>query len=358
VGDPSDSGIFEKAFQQKVGSKMGQPGTLIMGTGPWEFKSLNPSAGAQLVANPHYWGPTKPTFKRISFTFFSSESSMALAFRAGQIDIAPEISEPRAFTSTSGSQLRAIPQCEVEAFYMPTNVPQWANIHVRRAVAYALNAEDIVKAKGVPAQIISSMILPSQLALLGSSSQAQQLVSSAPSYKYDLTKAKQEMAESPYPHGFSATFPTNTPYFGTDPQVVASQLQSIGIRMNVIDEPASKWIADAQAGKYAGLTWANCPTYDPSSLILNYFGPDNPVNLSHYNPPEFDRLLDLSTAQYSPSQRLATYGKIMNMLGSQVPMIALFSADYTAAIGPKVSWPTATGNYVERPWALGVTAKG
>jgi ABC-type transport system substrate-binding protein len=81
------------------------------------------------------------------------------------------------------------------------------------------------------------------------------------------------------------------------------------------------------------------------------------VNISGYDSPTFDKLLTQSDSVYNPAQRLAIYGKIVKILGTDLPMVPLFSADYTAAIGNNVSWPSASGNYVERPWALGVTPR-
>src|SRR5262249_52012179 len=50
------SAIFEKAYFEANEDTYGDPGTLVMGTGPWKFESLDPTAGAELVANPDWWG--------------------------------------------------------------------------------------------------------------------------------------------------------------------------------------------------------------------------------------------------------------------------------------------------------------
>jgi peptide/nickel transport system substrate-binding protein len=97
-------GIFEKKFALAHKGTFGNPGTLIMGTGPWIVDSLDPTTGAELSANPHWWHGSVP-YQHVSFRFFQSETSLALAFRAHQIDLDPDISDAQAFASASHAKL-------------------------------------------------------------------------------------------------------------------------------------------------------------------------------------------------------------------------------------------------------------
>ena len=53
---PPYLGIFEMKFAEAHKAKFGQPGVLLMGSGPWEVQSLDPTTGAELTANPNWWG--------------------------------------------------------------------------------------------------------------------------------------------------------------------------------------------------------------------------------------------------------------------------------------------------------------
>jgi peptide/nickel transport system substrate-binding protein len=103
-----NSAIFEKKFAQAHQGTFGGPQTLIMGSGPWQVDSFDPTKGAELSANPHWWGGRVP-IAHISMAFFSGATSEALAFRAGNIDLAPDISQPQTFAATSGAR-RLCPQ--------------------------------------------------------------------------------------------------------------------------------------------------------------------------------------------------------------------------------------------------------
>ncbi len=87
--------VFEKKFFEAHPRTFGQPGTLIMGTGPWEVDSLDPTTGAQLSGNPDWWDGTVP-IDHISVQIFANSTSEALAFRAGDEDLDPLVVGRRA----------------------------------------------------------------------------------------------------------------------------------------------------------------------------------------------------------------------------------------------------------------------
>jgi peptide/nickel transport system substrate-binding protein len=225
--------IFEKQFEQAHAATFGQPGTLVMGSGPWEIKSLDPTKGEELSANPHWWGGKIP-IQHVSFTFFANETSEAMAFRAGEIDFTFFVSSPRSFTALSGTKPLSAQSCSNGFFSMNITQPGWNDVHVRRAVAYALNRTDIIAAAGGYAAPIYTFTPPSLLNSIASQSQINALLNSIPLYQYNLTKARQEMAQSAYPHGFSATIVSPTGGNTTTlNQVAAAELAKIGIRLTI-----------------------------------------------------------------------------------------------------------------------------
>ena len=66
-----------------------------MGTGPWELDSFDPTTGAEMSANPNWWGGKVP-IQHISVKVFSNETSLELAMRAGEIDLDPYILDTEA----------------------------------------------------------------------------------------------------------------------------------------------------------------------------------------------------------------------------------------------------------------------
>src|ERR1700730_8295329 len=159
-------GIFEKKFFDEHTSTFGQPGTGVVGTGPWKLDSLNATTGASLSTNEHYWGEKSP-FTQVKFSFFSSETSEAVALRTGEIDAAfPQ--DPRSFASTAKTDLTtAADGVDKVEFWMNTLVAPWNDIHVRRAVAYAIDKKALVNASGVVGSPLDTVIPKPLLLQLG-----------------------------------------------------------------------------------------------------------------------------------------------------------------------------------------------
>jgi peptide/nickel transport system substrate-binding protein len=350
--------IFEKRFADAHKGTMGQPGVLIQGTGPWIPQSLDPTSGAELSANPHYWGGPVGV-QHISVKFLADETSLALAFRSGAIDVYPQVGDPRAFAAASGARIVSVPGCQQNYLSMNTGAAPWSDVHVRRAVAYALNRRDIIAASGGPAVPVSTMIPPSQLELLGTQAQVNAVLKSLPQYPYDLAKARQEMARSAYPNGFKTSLVEFNYGSVIDvSQVISAQLKKIGIDATVDDVGVGPWVAavtGAADKRPATFTPSGCNSPDPSFYTF-VLGSKNTRpgfwNTANYTPPTVDALLRQGITTVNPARRLAIYGKLLQRLALDVPYVPLFTKTGNLAISSRFSWPAFNSTFFNRAWAL------
>ena len=352
--------IFEEAFQQAHKATFGNPGTLVMGTGPWEVDSFDPTKGADLSANPNWWGGKAP-IQHISLTIFASETSEALAFRAGEIDWAPQINDPKAFASASGAKLQSVPSCGNAFFGMNVTDPGWSDVHVRRAVAYALNRTDIIAANGGYAQPIYTLTPPSLLSAVASPSQINALLSSVPLYSYNLAKAQQEMAQSAYPHGFTTTvLTTNDGNSLNVSQVIAAELAKIGIRVQLKSVTDDAWDAvetGPASKRMTSFSTGGCFNPDPSAYSDWLSSQNTQVgswNFSDYKPASVDDLMAAGLSATSPAQRFGVYTKLFQQLQTDEPYVGLFVSDAVMALSPKFAYPEFSGWIWNIDYALGI----
>jgi peptide/nickel transport system substrate-binding protein len=338
--------IFEKKFQQEHPTTMGQPSVLIMGTGPWKIDSFDPTTGLQLSANPHWWGGKVP-IQQITVKLFASETSEALAFRGGEIDVADDVLNPKAFKSTSGGSIVSAPAFAEGYFGMNVHQAPWNDIHVRRAVAYALDRPDIIAALGNNAQPVTTLIPPAELDRLGSKTQVSSLIDALPSYPYNLAMAKQELAESAYPHGFTATTQTIT-FASYTPvnEAVAGDLAKIGINLKLKTIGFTQYLAFASGNKsaigglYATMNVTNPdPDSFPSALLGSVNIADGGYDWANYDPPLIDTLIKAGETTQGPAQRLAIYRQMLTTLATDVPYVPLYVEDYNVALSSKFTWP-------------------
>ncbi len=358
-----DGTIFEKSFYLAHQSTFGQPGTLIEATGPFQITSFDPSTSAQFVANPHYWGGPV-NIQKLTIQYFASETSEALAFRTGQIDAAFP-TEGNAFASASGAKLKTIPANAIAVLGMNVNLAPFKSVEVRRAIAYAMNRPALIKAYGTPATPLYTMIPPTSLEELGSAAQVKSALKGVPTYPYSIAKAKAELAKSPYPHGFTATIDTAQTIFTSEPMVeaIAGMLSKIGIKLNIKVIGANPWLEQLYGPKTTPLMFStiNIPETDPSGFPSWMLGtsniPSGEWNFAAYGPKSMDKLLAEGTEESKPAQRLRTYAKVLKMVGSDVPYIAMFTPSYNLAISPKFAWPEFNDNFERTNWETQIVAR-
>ncbi|WP_432990314.1 ABC transporter substrate-binding protein [Dactylosporangium sp. CA-233914] len=320
------SQIYEKAFTEAHQDTFGKPGTLVMGTGPWKVDSLDPTKGAEYSANPTYWGG-EPPIKHITVKFYQSETSLALAMRAGEVDLAPSVSEPDTFKSASGVRVTTRTTCGSSLFSMPTQTAPWSDVHVRRAVAYAINKQDLLKATGgANIDTLDTVIAPSLLQNLGDAGAADAALNTLPKYPHDLDKAKQELAQSSQPNGFSATIvSTNDQATLKINQAIAAQLKTIGINLEIKPMTTTEYyevlLGPADQRPPGFISTGGCapdPSWD------NIFIGKGGLNVANYHPAEVDTLIADGLATTDPAKRLQTYIQILDKLGTDLPYIPLF----------------------------------
>ena len=349
--------IFEKSFAEAHKGTMGDPGVLIQATGPWELDSYNETNSMELSANPHWWGGKVP-IQHVTVKFFANETSEALAMRSGEIDMAFP-SNGKSFEAAAGPGANLTTWSPPSIYFVSMNVNQapWNDIHVRRAVAYALNRTDLLAANGgtLTGAPQSTIIPPSQLLTLGTQTQVNTVLNSLPRYSYNLVAAKQQLAESKYPHGFTETIDTDS--LGNDPEVVqaiAAELAQVGITLKVAEVSEAQYAKDYTDGPASGVMYIAfyAASPDPSIFPSYLLGSTTEFNLANYKSPQVADLMTTGLATSSPAQRLSDYGQLLANLATNVPYVVLFSGHNYTALSTKYTLPPFAVYPAFSSWAL------
>ncbi len=292
----------------------------------WIVDSFDPTSGATLSANPNWWRGSVPV-QRITVSFFSSETSMALAMRAGEIDYAM-VASPKSFAATSGAPIVSTPSLSGANLSISTVQPGWNDVHVRQAVAYALNRSDIIQAAGGYGTPWTTEISAASMGTIGSAAQVNSLFSSINEYSYNLAKAKQEMALSAYPQGFSTTLlEFNYGDYIDCSEVIVAELAKMGIKAQIKVVPTNAWSATefgAPGGRlttFAGIGEIN---NDPAQWVDYSLGSWNAKsggqNISEWDPPTVDTLVKDGIATSDNAKRFAIYAENLAFDAGRPPL--------------------------------------
>jgi peptide/nickel transport system substrate-binding protein len=353
--------IFEKRFQDAHKTTMGQPSALPVGTGPWKIDSLDPTSGIEYSANPYYWGG-KPPVQRISIKFFADETSAALAFRAGALDVDPAVTDPRSFSSSAGgAKIVSKPNCGDHFYSLNTHTGPFADVHVRRAFAYATNIKGIIAASGSPGTPMTNLLPPITLASLGTAAQVKAALKDVPVYPFSIAKARAELLKSAYPHGFSFTIDSYGGPTDNELQVLQSDLAKIGVAMKINDEPIGAWLNEVFGPRdKIPMIYTNvgCASADPSFLI-NLLLPSKQakpgaLNIADYTNPTVDSLIQQGLATSNKGKRLAIYARLLKQVSADVPYVGVYAPDANMAIDSKFSWSDFNAYWYLNTWALGI----
>ena len=324
-----------------------------------------PHDGCGALANPHYWGG-QPAISHVSWKFFSSETNEALAFRAGDVDVAFP-ADDRSFATTAGTKLLRVPGAvTVGALALNVLSPPWNDVHVRRAVASALDKPALISAYGGYATPQNSLITAGMLQTIGSKSDVDQTLSALPQNPYDLSKARAEMAQSAYPHGASATLVTDNGSADVNiSQAIVAQLQRIGIRVKLkVEQSAaltSEWLGKDRAAVPSGFGLYGAVSMDPGEGFDYALGSKNATagnwNTTNWSTPAFDRLIAAGFATSDPGRRLRVYQRLLTQLANSATVVPIFLSDATLALSSTYTWPTFSSTWqLKAPWPLGIKA--
>lgn len=325
-----------------------------VGTGPFRLQSWQKGNQIVLVRNPYYWQKGKPYLNQVTFTDVPNDNTRGLQLRGGQADVNefPPFSSISQLRSTTGTTVSLFPSSRTDFLEFNESHAPFANVHVRRAIAFALNRDQMVKT-----------------VLFGNGKAANSFLSPAlwawdPKVSvpnYDLAQAKAELAKSQVPHGFSTTLLVGSGVSNEESlgALVQSDLAPLGIKVTLRPVDPNSEYTDIQNGQYdMAFNYDTTDIIDPDELVSfsamgGTTGQKTRALFTNYNDPQIDTWAEQAERNFSQSARQALYDKIQAKMVSDVPLVPLYYSPFAYAYSSKVGglqiYPT--GNYhLENVW--------
>src|SRR5215813_7362179 len=199
-----------------------------IGTGPFKWGFWHKGSALKLVRNPYYWQQGKPYLNSVTWTYVASDNTRELQLKGGQaqIDEFPAWSTVSSLKTTPGVTMNLFNSTRTDYLAFNETSKPFQDMHVRRAISLAVNRAALVKAvlfgNGKPANSLFPPQVPYYQA-------------ATPGLQYDLAAAKQEMAKSSVPHGFSSTILVSSGFsdYVTIATILQSELKPLGINLKI-----------------------------------------------------------------------------------------------------------------------------
>jgi peptide/nickel transport system substrate-binding protein len=316
-----------------------------IGTGPFKWDYWHKGQALKLVRNTYYWQKGLPYLNSVTWTDVPSDNTRELQIKGGQaqIDQFPSWATVASLKATPGVTMTLFNSTETNYLAFNEGVKPFQDVHVRRAISLAIDREAIIKAvlfgNGKPA----NSLFPPQVPYYDPAT---------PGYQYNLAAAKQQMAQSTVPHGFTTTIliPAGNSDYATIATILQAELKPLGITVNVQTLDPNTANANFQTLKYdMSLTLWTMDIPDPDELATFGLDPNSGAKsfFTLYDNPTVVKDTHAAEVTTAPAARQALYNIIQTDAAQDAFMAFLYYSPYPYVTTSNVHgfFVTPLGNY-------------
>lgn len=325
--------IVSKKAVEKLGAEFN---ARPVGTGPFTVAERVTQQHVRLAAHKDYFRGT-PKLSGIMYRMIPSDSSRELAFRSGELDLIYGKREQRWVEATrkaDGVTVDIFSPGEFRTLYLNKTIKPLDDIRVRRAIAHAINNDDIVRFVGKDVGVKGCSIIPPDT--FGEKCNWE--------IKFDPAKAKALLAEAGLAKGLTikAVVSSNASQLPIM-EIVQAQLAEVGIKleMSVVDHPTyhEQIRKDLSAIVFYGA--ARFPIAD--SYLTEFYHSDASVgkaagntNFAHCDAAD----AEIKAAREAPNdeKRLQLWGEAQRKIHEAVCAVPLFSLQQVWARSNKLDY--------------------
>ena len=277
-----------------------------VGTGPYKFVSWQKGNNVTLVRNDDYWG-TKAKTKNLVFRIIPDNSARAIALTNGDVDMIDGIDATSVKQiKSAGDVLKTTKGMNVNYMAFNTTSPIFKNADARKAVAQAINRDELVKNLYQGYATPASTILPDFIP--GYSSSVTQT-------GYDEASAKAEIAKLGIKTVHMITYSNARPYNPATGSTLATAiqgyLQKVGVTCKIDTYDWTTYKTKVVAGDYDicfyGWTGDNG---DPDNFMNLLASNDWSQNVARWQDPTFMKGISDALALPNGASRDAAYAAL------------------------------------------------
>ncbi|NCB91989.1 MAG: ABC transporter substrate-binding protein [Clostridia bacterium] len=329
--------VHSKTYAEAHPDDYGTAAGGVLGTGPYVYEKWDVGNQITMSYNENWWNKDagEPQIKNINFLIIPEDTTRVMASTSGQIDI--NLSQPVDMLSdlekAEGVDLLTIPSMGLEFLSFNCAKAPFDDVNVRKAIAYALDndsmAENVIKEFGTNT---NAMPVPESLFLFEEDTWME-YEKTCENYAYDIDKAKECLAASEYPDGFTCTITVDQKSITNSiALIVQQQLAQIGIEAT-IEKVSNDEVVSLQFG--SGIDENGVRPYDigifewssdfpdPSGVLTPLYmstnAGDGGSNSCAYSNEEVDKLLADQAASTDNVERTDLMLQALDIINDEVP---------------------------------------
>lgn len=305
-----------------------------VGTGPFMWDTWVKGSALKLKKNPHYWQPGKPILDSVTWKVAADDNSRALQLQGGQahINVKPPFSSITQINASPGVKATTFPSTFTDYILMNHRVKPYQDLHVRRAICYAIDREALVKSILFGhGQVANSLLMPT----------IPYYDKNCKGIQYNMDKARAELKLSSVPDGFTTTWLARGGDAGDSilAQILQASLKELGITMNIRNvDPGAQHDLTAKMQYEITHGYFTMDLPDPDELISVALDPTAGASAYYtgYSDPVLTNLIHQSQRETDPTKRQVIYNKIQQMAADSAYMAFLYYTPIAYGLSDKV----------------------
>lgn len=319
-------------------------------TGPFAVAEFEPGARLLLVPNPHF--PDAARRPVVDLRRIADGQALALGLKAGEFDLAFNL------PAEALELLRADPALTVKSFPVGYQYMMWLNtrgepladVRVRRALALAIDRDELVKA--IRAGRPSRSAYADYFAFAGEASPPHDPAAAAALLDEAGWRVGPDGRRSR--DGQSLTFSLwaypQRPDLVTMQPVLRAQLSAlgIGVETRLTEEPTTT----AREGAFDLLLWAQhtAPAGDPAFFLRLFLSPDGANNFAGVDEPRLSKILERLGEVGEPAARVTLAKEAQAVISEIVPVVFLVTPAWHVGLSRRLAGyePWGSDYYVIR----------
>lgn len=356
--------VISEAYYNEHKDNFGTASGGILATGAYKFDHWTNGSEIVLTENENYWDDSAPVdFKTIDYTIISEDTTRIAALKTGQIDFSVNVSVDMIgqLSDAENLTLDSVHAYRIDHLAFNTEKAPFNDVNVRKAIAYAIDAENLVNnIYGEYGQPGSGLLFGDALYTIGSADDWQKFANTLDNYSYNIEKAKECLAASAYPDGFDCRLAvSNISYYQSMAVYIQAALAEIGINVSVEQHTYDEMItiqfgnlldADGYKDYDMGLFDWQADFPDPAGnvrpILISSNAGAGGSNTSSFKNADVDALFTKENNSVDEAERVDLIKQYSEIILDQVPVYVLCFSNqtfavnkrFTADIGPLYFW--------------------
>lgn len=313
---PKDfGGVSEEEFFKKP-----------VGTGPFVVESWDPAGDVTFTKNTNYWKEGKPYIDKLVYKLIQDDSQAINQLKAGSVNAVEALSLQNAGEIKNGADTTVATNGSwvTEQLFFNTLDKHFSDVHVRRALALALDREGLTKALTFGYAQTAKSLLPPTIPYNANDT--------LKTLDFDTAAAKAELAKSAFPNGFATKLlvASGNSTRAQEAQIIQAAGQSIGIKIEIESVELATFRERFFAYDFAAmLNSGQADSPEANSILAFQTDPEgfSKSYWTHYTNSEVTKLLYEGQKTADGEERAAIYTKLLQILADEVPYIPLYYPD-------------------------------